>query len=147
MGCFRGLPESNQLHCSKVFGVYAGKLSLSATIWLWYNFSGNDEDIADWQKSGETHSLRFVCAYFDSYEDWAIHLKDREVKPFEQSQIKSIVEEMVKPFLEENGFELVDIEYVKEGSNWFLRVLCRQRRRHRYRRLRPDQRIFEREAG
>ncbi|HEY4390521.1 MAG TPA: ribosome maturation factor RimP [Paenibacillus sp.] len=29
---------------------------------------------------------------------------------------------MVMPYLEENGFELVDIEYVKEGSNWFLRV-------------------------
>lgn len=37
-------------------------------------------------------------------------------------QIKSAVESMVKPFLDENGFELVDIEYVKEGSNWFLRV-------------------------
>lgn len=38
------------------------------------------------------------------------------------SQIKSTVEEMVKPYLDEQGFELVDIEYVKEGSNWFLRV-------------------------
>lgn len=38
------------------------------------------------------------------------------------SQIKAAVESMVKPFLDENGFELVDIEYVKEGSNWFLRV-------------------------
>lgn len=26
------------------------------------------------------------------------------------------------PCLQEHGFELVDIEYVKEGSNWFLRV-------------------------
>jgi ribosome maturation factor RimP len=38
------------------------------------------------------------------------------------SKIKSVVEEMVRPFLEEQGFELVDIEYVKEGSNYFLRV-------------------------
>ncbi|WP_127531926.1 ribosome maturation factor RimP [Paenibacillus kobensis] len=38
------------------------------------------------------------------------------------SKIKDIVEEMVKPFIDENGFELVDVEYVKEGSNWFLRV-------------------------
>ncbi|TVY10619.1 ribosome maturation factor RimP [Paenibacillus cremeus] len=38
------------------------------------------------------------------------------------TQIKSIVEELVRPFLDENGFELVDIEYVKEGGNWFLRV-------------------------
>ncbi|GGH17865.1 ribosome maturation factor RimP [Paenibacillus segetis] len=37
-------------------------------------------------------------------------------------KIKATVEEMVTPFLEENGFELVDVEYVKEGSNWFLRV-------------------------
>lgn len=37
-------------------------------------------------------------------------------------KIRAAVEEMVTPFLEENGFELVDIEYVKEGSNWFLRV-------------------------
>ncbi|NOV03128.1 ribosome maturation factor RimP [Paenibacillus sp. LMG 31457] len=29
---------------------------------------------------------------------------------------------MLKDFIEQNGFELVDIEYVKEGSNWFLRV-------------------------
>ncbi|MCM3745970.1 ribosome maturation factor RimP [Paenibacillus pasadenensis] len=38
------------------------------------------------------------------------------------SRIKAVVEEMITPFLSENGFELVDIEYVKEGSNWFLRV-------------------------
>ncbi|MNI30754.1 Ribosome maturation factor RimP [compost metagenome] len=39
-----------------------------------------------------------------------------------QEQIKSVVEDMLNGFVEENGFELVDIEYVKEGSNWFLRV-------------------------
>lgn len=37
-------------------------------------------------------------------------------------KIKSIVEEMVQPYLIEQGFELVDVEYVKEGSNRFLRV-------------------------
>ena len=34
----------------------------------------------------------------------------------------SIEEHAEADYLEENGFELVDIEYVKEGSNWFLRV-------------------------
>lgn len=38
------------------------------------------------------------------------------------SKIKSIVEEFATPYLTESGFELVDVEYVKEGSNWFLRV-------------------------
>ncbi|MGG1551179.1 MULTISPECIES: ribosome maturation factor RimP [Paenibacillus] len=39
-----------------------------------------------------------------------------------QGQIKSIIEDMLKQYFEDNGFELVDVEYVKEGSNWFLRV-------------------------
>ncbi|CAM3358747.1 ribosome maturation factor RimP [Marinicrinis lubricantis] len=39
-----------------------------------------------------------------------------------QQTIKAKVEQMVQPFLEEHGFELVDIEYVKEGANRFLRI-------------------------
>ena len=31
-------------------------------------------------------------------------------------------EEILLPMVEENGFELVDVEYVKEGSNWYLRA-------------------------
>ncbi|SYX82841.1 ribosome maturation factor RimP [Paenibacillus alvei] len=38
------------------------------------------------------------------------------------ANIKSTVENMITPYLEENNFELVDVEYVKEGSSWFLRV-------------------------
>ncbi|NIK75583.1 ribosome maturation factor RimP [Paenibacillus castaneae] len=38
------------------------------------------------------------------------------------SKIKAAAQEMVQPFLSTNGFELVDIEYVKEGNNYFLRI-------------------------
>lgn len=38
------------------------------------------------------------------------------------SIIKAAAQEMVLPFLSSNGFELVDIEYVKEGNNYFLRI-------------------------
>ena len=31
-------------------------------------------------------------------------------------------EELITPLIEENNFELVDIEYVKEGSSYYLRV-------------------------
>ena len=31
-------------------------------------------------------------------------------------------EALVLPIVEEQGFELVDVEYVKEGSNWYLRA-------------------------
>lgn len=30
--------------------------------------------------------------------------------------------ELVMPIVEENGFELVDVEYVKEAGTWYLRV-------------------------
>jgi len=39
-----------------------------------------------------------------------------------QSKIKSIVEQITVPYLEEHGFQLVDIEYVKEGKSRFLRI-------------------------
>ncbi|GGA62728.1 ribosome maturation factor RimP [Ornithinibacillus halotolerans] len=38
------------------------------------------------------------------------------------SQVVKTTEELVLPILEENNLELVDIEYVKEGKNWFLRI-------------------------
>ena len=38
----------------------------------------------------------------------------------EEYEIKT--EELVMPLIEQNNFELVDVEYVKEGSNWYLRV-------------------------
>ena len=31
-------------------------------------------------------------------------------------------EEILQPIVEEHGFELVDVEYVKEGSIWYLRA-------------------------
>jgi ribosome maturation factor RimP len=37
-------------------------------------------------------------------------------------KVTDIVEELVTPILDEMNLELVDIEYVKEGKNWFLRV-------------------------
>lgn len=38
------------------------------------------------------------------------------------SKITEQVEQMVLPIMEELNLELVDIEFVKEGRNWFLRV-------------------------
>lgn len=31
-------------------------------------------------------------------------------------------EELITPIVEANGFELVDVEYVKEGGTWYLRA-------------------------
>lgn len=38
------------------------------------------------------------------------------------SSVVETVTEMVTPILEEQNFELVEVEFVKEGKSWFLRV-------------------------
>ncbi|WP_071459479.1 ribosome maturation factor RimP [Bacillus massilinigeriensis] len=38
------------------------------------------------------------------------------------SKVTEVVEGLATPLLAEIGLELVDIEYVKEGKSWFLRV-------------------------
>ena len=37
-------------------------------------------------------------------------------------KIEEVVEELAVPIIKENKCELVDIEYVKEGPNWYLRL-------------------------
>lgn len=39
-----------------------------------------------------------------------------------KKRIAAVVEEIARPIVEGEGLELVDVEYVKEGANWFLRV-------------------------
>jgi len=38
--------------------------------------------------------------------------------------IISTVRALAEPFMRENGFELVDVEYVKEGGNRYLRIIA-----------------------
>ena len=39
-----------------------------------------------------------------------------------RTEIVERTEKLVMPIIDENHFELVDVEYVKEGANWYLRV-------------------------
>ena len=39
-----------------------------------------------------------------------------------RTEIVAKTEELVTPIIEENHFELVDVEYVKEGGTWYLRA-------------------------
>lgn len=39
-----------------------------------------------------------------------------------KKDIPAVVEAMVLPIVQELGLELVDVEFVKEGPNWYLRV-------------------------
>ena len=39
-----------------------------------------------------------------------------------KKKIDELVTEIVLPMAEKNGYELVDVEFIKEGVNWYLRV-------------------------
>lgn len=39
-----------------------------------------------------------------------------------REEYESRTEELILPILEEHNFELVDVEYVKEGGTWYLRA-------------------------
>ncbi|ADG82230.1 ribosome maturation factor RimP [Thermincola potens] len=39
-----------------------------------------------------------------------------------KSKIEDLVTELAVPIVENAGMELVDVEYVKEGAHWYLRV-------------------------
>ena len=39
-----------------------------------------------------------------------------------RTEVETRCENLVQPILDEQGFELWDVEYVKEGSNYYLRV-------------------------
>ena len=39
-----------------------------------------------------------------------------------KEEIEAYAENLFLPITQKHGFELVDVEYVKEGSNWYLRA-------------------------
>lgn len=39
-----------------------------------------------------------------------------------REEYEARAEKMLEPLMEENGFELVDVEYVKEAGQWYLRA-------------------------
>lgn len=43
-----------------------------------------------------------------------------------KANIADKIQELVRPIVEEQGCELVDVEYLKEGQNWFLRLYIDQ---------------------
>jgi len=45
-----------------------------------------------------------------------------EGETMHSKEIIKKVEKIVMPFIEENNFELVEVEFVKEGSSWYLRL-------------------------
>ena len=54
--------------------------------------------------------------------DKTCNLKKRGVCLIKVKDVENIAGKLIAPILEENDFEFVDLEFVKEGPNWYLRV-------------------------
>ena len=39
-----------------------------------------------------------------------------------KKRVEDIVEELAQPIVEALSYELVDVEFIKEGANWYLRI-------------------------
>ena len=52
------------------------------------------------------------------------HLKEKRggAKMAKREEYEAKTEQYLLPLMEEYGFELVDVEYVKEAGNWYLRA-------------------------
>lgn len=61
-------------------------------------------------KSGRKSTLYMLCA------------EGKCVKMTQKERYESRTEQLLLPIMEKHQFELVDVEYVKEGSNWYLRA-------------------------
>lgn len=49
-------------------------------------------------------------------------VKILEMIKISNSKVENKIQELVMPIIEKNNYELVDIEFLKEGSNWYLRI-------------------------
>lgn len=70
-------------------------------------------------KSGETRSF---LLYSTKNSNPLHRTYDETCMEEHMSKVIDTVEELVTPILEELRLELVEVEYVKEGKAWFLRV-------------------------
>jgi ribosome maturation factor RimP len=50
------------------------------------------------------------------------HIIRKDIYMSTKENIVKKTEELLKPIIEDNNFELVDVEYVKEGANYYLRI-------------------------
>lgn len=58
----------------------------------------------------------------DGTSDSAKRKAERKFRLSRREEYEQKTEELLLPILEKYGFELWDVEYVKEGSNWYLRA-------------------------
>lgn len=80
-------------------------------------------------KKSRLQNLLFVVVWASILKEWAAcpltdgkGQRKRGVKMAKANNTEAKVLPLLEPIVEANGLELVDLEFVKEGVNWYLRV-------------------------
>ena len=76
----------------------------------------------DWIKRGQNPLLIYVNVSVKGNNTEKLNMEGRVYNVSKKEMYETRTEELITPLLERRNFELVDVEYVKEGSTWYLRV-------------------------
>ena len=68
------------------------------------------------------HSFNFVWGKTRRTAEAERNLTTQKGNRMAKKKITELIEELTTDFLAENGLELYNSEFVKEGKDWFLRV-------------------------
>ena len=73
---------------------------------------------------GESPLFQFVVRKNNKEKVSLMQVLERKENMLKKTEIEKKCEELVQPIVDAHQFELVDVEYVKEGSNYYLRVFA-----------------------
>ena len=73
-------------------------------------------------KSGRESTLSICCKKKQQMKGNLSLILERKENMLKKTEIEKKCEELVQPIVDAHQFELVDVEFVKEGSNYYLRV-------------------------
>lgn len=73
---------------------------------------------------GVSPLFQFVVRKNNNEKVSLMQVLERKENMLKKTEIEKKCEELVQPIVDAHQFELVDVEYVKEGSNYYLRVFA-----------------------
>ena len=71
---------------------------------------------------GVSPLFQFVVRKNNNEKECLMQVLERKENMLKKTEIEKKCEELVQPIVDAHQFELVDVEYVKEGSDWYLRA-------------------------
>ena len=91
-------------------------------IWFLNKYKNNKKDLHFWEKLGIIIK-NIIIQHKSGKKAHSFDLKRYKTKKGgTMANIEEKVENLLKPIIENLGYELYDVEYAKEGKNYYLRI-------------------------